>query len=81
MNVSTILAPIVVTFIRESRWLALDELSFWLLNRRKILAVSTQLKQLRKESLKKFKLEHDLCGAGAALYQLSYEANWKLVIL
>ena len=37
----------------------------------KILAVSTQLKQLQKESL---------CDAGAVLYQLSYQANWELVI-
>ena len=49
-------------------------------NRRKILAATSQLKQLRKESLKKFTLErdstHDLCDAGAVLYQLSYQANW-----
>ena len=43
-------------------------------NRRKILAVTTQLKQLRKESLKKKKKfgsngirTHDLCDAGAVL--------------
>ena len=24
---------------------------------------------------------HDLCDAGAVLYQLSYQANWELVIL
>ena len=23
---------------------------------------------------------HDLCDTGAALYQLSYQANWELVI-
>ena len=45
-----------------------------------------QLKQLRKESLKKNSglngiQTHDLCDAGAVLYQLSYQANWELVIL
>ena len=46
-----------------------------------------QLKQLRKE-LKPEKNSdlngtqtHDLCDAGAVLYQLSYQANWELVIL
>ena len=24
---------------------------------------------------------HDLCDAGAVLYQLNYQANWELVIL
>ena len=47
----------------------------------KILAVTTQLKQLRKESLEKVRLERDLCNAGAVLYQLSYQANWVMVIL
>ena len=47
---------------------------------------STQLKQLRKESLKKNSglngiRTHDLCNAGAVLYQLSYQANCELVIL
>ena len=23
---------------------------------------------------------HDLCGFGAVLYQLSYQANWELVV-
>ena len=45
-----------------------------------------QLKQLRKESLKKNSglngiWTQDLCDAGAVLYQLSYQANWQLVIL
>ena len=47
------------------------------------------LKQLRNESLKKKKKHsglkgiqtHDLCDASAVLYQLSYQANWELVIL
>ena len=47
--------------------------------------INTQLKQLRKESQKKSGLNgnqtHDLCDAGAVLYQLSYQANWELVIL
>ena len=55
-------------------------------NGRKILAVSTQLVQLRKESLKKNSglnliRTHDLCDAGAVLYQLSYQAKRELVIL
>ena len=55
-------------------------------NGRKILAVSTQLMQLRKESLKKNSglnliRTHDLCDAGAVLYQLSYQAKRELVIL
>ena len=55
-------------------------------NRRKILTVSTQLKQLRKESQKKNSglngiRTHDLCDASAVLYQLSYQANGELVIL
>ena len=58
-------------------------------NRRKILAVTTQLKQLRKERVKKIYIysglngirTHDLCDGGAVLYQLSYQANWELVIL
>ena len=41
-------------------------------------------KQLRKESLKNSGLNgiriHDLCDTGAVLYQLSYQANWELVI-
>ena len=45
-----------------------------------------QLKQFRKESLKNSGLNgirtpHGLCDAGAVLYQLSYQANWELVIL
>ena len=32
---------------------------YYFINRRKILAVTTQLEQLRKESLKKFRLERD----------------------
>ena len=45
----------------------------------------TQLKQLRKLSLKKNSglngiRTHDLCDTGAVLYQLSYQANWELVI-
>ena len=45
-----------------------------------------QLEQLQKESLnKKTGLNgirtHHLCDAGAVLYQLSYQANWELVIL
>ena len=40
-----------------------------------------QLLCLRKESLKKnsgfsWIRTHDLCNTGAALYQLSYQANW-----
>ena len=47
---------------------------------------STQLKQLQKERLKKTNSglnrvrTRDLCDAGAVLYQLSYQANWELVI-
>ena len=46
----------------------------------------TQLKQLRKESLKKISglngiRTHDLCDTSAAHYQLSYQANWELVIV
>ena len=42
-------------------------------------------KQLRKLSLKKISglngiRTHDLCETGAALYQLSYQGNWELVI-
>ena len=40
----------------------------------------TQLKQPWNSSLKKF-WTYDLCGAGAVLYQLSYQANWELVTL
>ena len=44
-----------------------------------------QHKQLRIGSLKKKDLNgnqaHHLCDAGALLYQLSYQANWELVIL
>ena len=43
---------------------------------------------LRKESLKKiqawagsFETMTDLCDTSAVLYQLSYQANWELVIL
>ena len=57
-------------------------------NRRKILAVTSQLKQLQKESLKKFRLErvrtHECplrCRCSALPIQLSYQANWELVIL
>ena len=45
------------------------------------------LKKLRKKSLgEKFRLGRDsnpsvLCDAGAVPYQLSYQANWELVIL
>ena len=51
-----------------------------------IAATITQLKQLRKESLKKFMLErnirtYDLCDTSTVLYQLSYQANWELVIV
>ena len=43
----------------------------------------SQLKQLRKESLKKTSglngnRSHDIRDAGAVLYQLSYQANWDL---
>ena len=66
-------------FITFVRWII--EIS----NRRKILAISTQLKQLREESLKNPGLNgiqtHDLCDVGAVLYQVSYQANWELVIL
>ena len=46
----------------------------------------TQLqKQLWKDSLENFTLKriwtHDLCDSGGVLYQLDYQANWKLVIL
>ena len=41
---------------------------------------STQPKQLRKEILNGIRT-HDLCDGGAVLYQLSYQANWELVIL
>ena len=46
---------------------------------RKIFAVDTQFKQLRKRSLKKKSgfsgsRSRDLCDTGAVLYQLSYEA-------
>ena len=58
------------------------------LNRRKvkILAVSMQLKQLQKKKPEKNSglngiQTHDLCDAGAVLYQLSYQANWELVVL
>ena len=49
------------------------------LNRRKILTVSTQLKQLRKESLKKNSglkgiRTHDLCGAAAGFLK------WKRMV-
>ena len=45
----------------------------------------TQIKQLRKESLKKIQAwtgfrTHDLCDTGAVLYQLSYQASWEMVI-
>ena len=46
-----------------------------------------QLKQLRKESLKKnsglngIQTHGDICDAGAVLYQQSYQANWELVML
>ena len=46
-----------------------------------------QFKQLQKESLKKKSgglnriQTHDLCDAGAVLYQLSYQAYWELVML
>ena len=50
-----------------------------------ILAISTQLKQLRKESLKNSGFKgiqtYDLCDAGALLYRLTNQANWELVIL
>ena len=52
-----------------------------------IIAVSSQLKQLRKESHEKNSglngiRTHDLCDAGAVLYQsVSYQANWELVIV
>ena len=41
------------------------------------------LSSCEKKAWKKFRLErtHDLCDAGAVLYQLSYQANWELVIL
>ena len=53
------------------------------LNRRKILVVSTKLKQLWKENLKKKSglngIEtHGLCDASVVLYQLSYQANREL---
>ena len=39
--------------------------------------------QLRKESLKKFRLARirtlDLCDTGVALYQLSNQANWDQI--
>ena len=46
---------------------------------RKIFAVDTQFKQLRKRSLKKIQASAGfepvtLCDTGAVLYQLSYEA-------
>ena len=56
------------------------------LNRRKILAVicATEAvakgKPERNSDLNGFRT-HDLCDAGAVLYQLSYQANWELVIL
>ena len=38
-----------------------------------------------KEKPEKFRpegdLNADLCDAGAVLYQFSYQANWKLVIM
>ena len=40
----------------------------------------TQPKKLQKESLISIQT-HDLCDASAVLYQLSYQANWELVIL
>ena len=44
-----------------------------------------EFQQLRKERLKKSRRNgirtHDLCDAGAVLYQLSYQANWELVLL
>ena len=72
-------------YLKRIFWTA-DERS----NRRKILAVTTQLKQLRKESLKKKKTKkirgegirtQNLCDAGAVLYQLSYQASWHLKLL
>ena len=52
-------------------------------NGRKILAVTTQLKQVAKRKPEKNSglngiRTHDLCDAGAVLYQLSYQANWEL---
>ena len=46
----------------------------------------TQLKQLRKRKPEKNSAlngirTHDLCDAGAVFHQLSYQANWKLVIV
>lgn len=40
--------------------------------------------QLEQEACEKFILNgirtHELCDTGAMLYQVSYQANWKLVI-
>ena len=48
------------------------------LNGRKILAVIYATKQLRKESLKKIQA---WTGIEPMIYQVSYQANWELVIL
>ena len=57
------------------------------LNRRKTLAVihATSVVAKRKPEMKISCLNgiqtHDLCDTGAVLYQMSYQANWELVIL
>ena len=48
-------------------------------NQRKVLICIVQLKDnLSRQSLFR---THDLCNVGTVLYQLSYQANWELVIL
>jgi len=36
---------------------------------------------LEQKQKKGMGLKPDLCSAGAVLYQFSYQANWKLVII
>ena len=72
--------------LQDSKALKAKDNNDQLSNRRKILAVTTQIKQLRKESVKKSSglngiRTHDLCDVDAVLYQLSYQANLELVIL
>ena len=41
---------------------------------------TAQIKPAKKSGLNGIRT-HDLCDAGAVLYQLSYQANWELVII
>ena len=56
------------------------------LNERKIFAVIYATEAVAKRKPEKNSVlngirTHDLCDASAVLYQLSYQANWELVIL